>query len=168
MRIRNRDERGASLILAIGFTLIATAVGAGVITMVASGLGNRVNLDNARNGEYAADAAIQQAIVVVRQVTPTAGYLGPALSGCPAIPDHTSNSITIHVDCAPAPARTRTGYLQQNLVFTTCKSSDASGTPATCNTSKIVTRAQVNFQATGSGTSFNIQRTWVQSWSVNG
>jgi hypothetical protein len=58
--------------------------------------------------------------------------------------------------------------MQQNLVFTTCKPSDTSGIPATCNASKVVTRAQVNFQATGSGTSFSIQRTWIQSWSVNG
>src|SRR5262249_36591514 len=138
---RRRDERGAALILAIGFIVIGTAIGAGVITMVSSGLHDRVILDNARNREYPADRPTQQAIVQIRQVTPTAGYPGPAFAPCPAIPPHSLNGITIHVDCVGAPGRTRSGYLQQNVVFTACLNSDVSG--GSCPSSKIITRAQI-------------------------
>jgi hypothetical protein len=162
-----RDERGASLILALAFVVMATAVGAGVITSATSGLSDRVTLDNARNREYAADGAIQAAIVQIRQVTPIAGYLGPAFAPCPSFPVHSLNNVNIHVDCIGAPARTRTGYLQNNVIFSACLDSDKTGTPATCPSSKIITRAQINFQSVGSGASFQIQRTWVQSWSTN-
>jgi hypothetical protein len=160
-----RDERGAALALAIVFMLVIGGVSAALMSMISSGLHGRVVLDKARDREYAADGAIQTAIAQIRAVHPTAGYQGPGLTACPPIPDHTLNQVKIHIDCTPAPGRTLSGYLQQNIVFTACGFDEVTG--GKCPSSKVITRAQINFQTVGSGTSLQIQRTWVQSWSVN-
>ena len=76
------------------------------------------------------------------------------------------NSVTIHTDCAGAPGATRQLYRQLNVVFTTCESNNVVG--GSCPTTSIIIRAQINFQATGAGADLNVQRSWVQAWSVNG
>jgi hypothetical protein len=159
--IRRRDERGASLVLAIVFMVVIGAVSGAVLSMLTSGLSNRVALDGARDREYAADGAIQAAVAQIRAIPASQTYAGPGLP-CPAISNHQLNGVTIHTDCVAAPAVTRDLYRQFNVIFTTC-----AGTTGPCPNAKVIIRAQVNFQAIGSGASLQIQRTWVQAWSVN-
>jgi hypothetical protein len=47
---------------------------------------------------------------------------------------------------------------QRNVIFSACVS-----TGAVCVASKVIIRAQVNFQQLGAG----VTKTYVQSWSVN-
>jgi Tfp pilus assembly protein PilX len=159
-----RDERGAALALAIVFLVVIGALTGALLSSLASSLHNRVTLDQVRDREYAADGAIQDAIAQIRAIPASSTYAGPGQSPCGPF-THTLNSVTIHVDCIGAPAVTRDLYLQRNVIFTTCLDSDKSS--GRCPESKVIIRAQVNFQATGSYASLQIQRTWVQAWSVN-
>jgi hypothetical protein len=173
-RVR-RDERGASLILAIAFMLVIGAITGAVLSSVASGLNTRSALDTARNREYAADGlveyAITQARVPVASWDPGAppsvsafldsassvgcgGPYSPTLGNVPA--EAHLNGIDIRVECTPAPALTRSGLLQRNAIFNACVD-----TGSACAGSSIV-RARVNFSDTASGP------THVQAWSVNG
>jgi hypothetical protein len=155
-----RDERGASLILAIVFMVVVGAVGGGVLASISSGVQNGVHLATARNREYAADAAIESSIARVRR-------LGAASTNCASDPMYTfetSPSVDIHVDCANVPtvAGLPSGALalQNDVVFTACLASVAS---PKCPSANTIISAEVNFQANGSQVT-----TYVLSWSVNG
>jgi len=153
-----RDERGATLILAMAFMIVLGAIGTTMMSSLASALHSRKSLGDARAREYAADSAIQDAITKVRQLSAP----GPALTGC--VPG-TSYKYTaadgneIRVNCYNRPQVTRSGFQQRNVIFNACKWGGAD-----CTDSSSIIRAQVNFQ---SGTGGAITRTWVQSWSVN-
>jgi hypothetical protein len=169
-----RDERGATLILAIAFMVVVGAVSSAVLSSVASGFHTRSALDQARNREYAADGLVEYAITRAR--TPVASwsagsppsistYLnsasstgcgGPYSSALGNVPaDAHLNDIDIRVECTPAPGLTRTGIIQRNAIFNACLDT---GNP--CGDSSIV-RAQINFSDDSSGP------TRVQAWSVN-
>ena len=156
-----RDEAGTALILAIGFMVVIGLIGAAMLSSVASGLHIRVALDQARSREYAADSAIQYAITQVRALPSP----GPALTGCASGTHYSYASadtppVNIRVNCSNLFQVTRSGFQQRNVVFNACPENGAD-----CTDTNSVVRAQVNFQAIGSGTS--VTRTWVQSWSVN-
>ena len=162
-RLRRKDERGASLILAIAFMVVIGATAGATLAMVTSGLNNRRSLDTTRDREYAGDAAIEYAIAQVRALP----VPGPALMPCgPYVYSVPPNNVSMHVDCTPVPTRTFTGFLQRNVVFTACVGSISD----TCGSSghPNVIRAQINFQALATSTVVVVTRTWVQSWSVNG
>lgn len=181
MRYVVRDERGTSLILAIVFMVVVGMISAAVLPAITSSLRVRTTLDNIRDRQYAADGAIEHAIAQIRNPTPTPPptYRGPALSPCgPSVTNapyyytvtEDGASIHVRVDCAGEPTLTlgTSGpFLQQNVLFSAC----VVATPdVACGgaTTPIVIRAQVNFQAVGAGSRLVIQRTWIQSWSVNG
>ena len=54
-------DRGAALIIAIGFVVMIGAIAAGLTSMVTSGVGNRIALEDLRDRQYAADGAIEDA-----------------------------------------------------------------------------------------------------------
>jgi hypothetical protein len=133
-----------------------------------------VVLDNARNREYDADSAIQQAIVQARQTggpiaswaagsTSLTTYLAsaqcaPSGTGIQtAAPFHLNQPRGIYVQCAPAPTLSPAGQYQYDVMFTAC-------TASSCAANSVVIRAQVNFTLTGD----SVSSTYVQSWSVNG
>ena len=164
MRRAARDERGAALILAIGFVIIVGAVAATLYTPLNSGLRNRVNLDNARNREYAADGGIQYAIAYVRTNMPANSgvFSGAGFDACGPY-SYSLNGFTMSVACAPKSTTSIGGYLQRDVVFTAyCVSGP------NCNSSAPIIRAQVNYESAGSGTSYQVTHTYIRSWSVNG
>lgn len=155
---RMEGERGASLILAIVFMVVVGAISAAVLATTASGLQDRVALDQARNREYAADGAIEIAITRVRNngVTCSPGDSPVTLEQPP---------VTIHVDCTSSPSfivlPDNTIATQNNVVFTACVySGTGNGDP--CTAANAIINAQVNFQGAGAP-----RKTFVQSWSVN-
>jgi type II secretory pathway pseudopilin PulG len=156
-RRRQRDERGASLVLAIAFLVVIGALTAATLSSISTGLQDRVVLDKARNREYAADAAIEQAIATERT-------LAPGLSDCTsAFPQVTTNNISIRVNCKNAWVPTFRGFLQRDVVFIACEvvgttNCGAASTP-------VIIRAQVYFEGTQTGP---VTGTYIQSWSVNG
>jgi hypothetical protein len=172
-----RDERGASLVLAIAFMLVIGAISGAVLAGVTSGLKNRNMLDQARNREYAAEGLVEYAIAQARGPvaswnagTPPSvttflssassircgGPYAPSLAGTVPANAHLNN-VDIRVDCTPAPALTRAGYLQRNAIFTACLDNGVA-----CTNAPAIVRAQINFSDTSSGP------TRVQAWSVNG
>ena len=59
-------DRGAALIIAIGFVVMIGAIAAGLTSMVTSGIGNRIALERLRDRQYAADGAIEVAVATMR------------------------------------------------------------------------------------------------------
>ena len=157
--------------MAVGFVLAIGLIGGGLASLATSGLSNRTTLQVLRNRQYAADGAIEQAISAARLRTCSvielaSGVDGPTLS--------TMNGIAIRVDwvnacgivqsgergaTATAAGSDGTVVAQRNVIFSACVS-----TGATCDPSKVIIRAQVNFEQIGSGA---VTKTYVQSWSVN-
>jgi hypothetical protein len=161
----NNDEQGAALVLVIAFMVVIGAISAALLTSITSGLRGRDVLDSARDRQYAADGAIEQAIARVRTISGT----GPAIASCdgPDTPPQI-NGVNIRVDCTNSPTLTLSGFLQRNVVFTACVVDGSKPCGDGANDSPIIIRALVNFQAIGNGPSLQVQRTWIQSWSVNG
>jgi type II secretory pathway pseudopilin PulG len=154
---RMQGERGAALILAIAFMVVIGGISAAVVSTTTSGIQDRAVLDQARNREYAADAAIENAIARVRGNAGVCSVVNPF----PLF-----NKFKIHVDCTSAPAVVAgpggTLLVQNDVIFSACV--DASGAACgTANTPTII-NAQVNFQGTGAAAQV---KTFVQSWSVN-
>jgi hypothetical protein len=152
--------RGAALILAVGVMLLVGLISSSLLAYIATSVQGRSDLDAIRNRQYAADAAIEYAIDQVRALG------DPALANCGGPYSSTLNGSTIHVICDENPTTALnagnppTFYLQRNVVFTACTTTD---TP--CPEDDIVIRAQVNYEVPpGSVTPI---RTYVQSWSVN-
>ena len=160
-RRQPHEDRGAALLIAIGFVMMVSTIAGGLAAMITSGVGNRVSLEQLRNRQYAAEAAIEDSIVTVRQTltntglatTPTCGTVSSGV-----------NNVTIRVDCAPAlnvvAGSSGTLLAQRNVVFVACLN-----TGSACASGAAIIRAQINFEQKGSGA---ISNTYVQSWSVFG
>jgi hypothetical protein len=149
------------LILAIVFMVVVGGVSLATLSYITNGSNQRRLLEKARNREYAADGAVEQAITRVRGLPAP----GPAVAPCaaPGVPDvHSLNGFNIRVDCQNAPGLTASGLLQRNVIFTACEVSGSTR----CSDGNSIVRAQVNFQ-TRSALASDVTRTWVQSWSVN-
>ncbi len=167
-----RDERGASLILAIAFMLVAGAIGAGVTTAVSSGVNDSSTLAVARDREYAAEGAIDYAIVQVRAtspaseigLTPCGPFTKANVPELGAMPLRGSQTVDLRVDCAPAPELTADLSARNNVILSACVDT---GQP--CDPAKVLIRAQINFQVSVSPPAPpKVDRTFVQTWSVNG
>ena len=164
--------------LAIVFMVVVGAISAATLSMLTSSLQDRVSLDAVRNRQYAADAGIEAAIADARSHVATWArdtYAAPELAavqtflrsgqcGTPPQPATPKlNGVDIWVKCSPAPAIRHDptdptkGYFQFNVIFTACTDAGCSNPP--------VINAQVNFDYDSSSQS--VQRTFVQSWSVN-
>jgi type II secretory pathway component PulK len=161
--LRLRGERGAALILAIAFLVVIGVVGGAVLSAVSSGINARSGLDQARNRQYAADAAIDSTIALVRQRMSSGNALAPCIGNTVTL-----NGVQIAVACNYVPTVTA-GYhfLQRNVALTaTCASAQGPKCPTTA---AVIIRAQVNFASPAIATdpSISVTRTYVQSWSVN-
>lgn len=153
-------DRGAALILAIAFVVMVGAISGGLAALVTSSMNNRGALEQVRNRQYAADAAVEQAITTVRS------QVGTPLELCANAPDmtvQTLNGVAIRVDwrnaCGVVQASDGTVVAQRNVIFSACVD-----TGSACAEAAIVVRAQINFEQS-SGT---VTKTYVQSWSVRG
>lgn len=152
-------DRGASLIMAIGFVVLIGAIAAGLSAMVTSSNFNRISLAGVRDRQYAADGAVEEAITSVRFLDRTGDGSCEASAGAST---SELNQLRIRVDwenvCGVV--RTETGELvaQRNVVFSACFDL---GAP--CTEDEVIVRAQVNFEQATTG---DVTRTYVQSWSV--
>jgi hypothetical protein len=155
-----RDERGTSLILAIVFMVVVGGISSAVLATTTSGVQDRVTLDQARNREYAADAAIEQTIVNART--------GSGVCPMPPATPFNLNGVNIHVDCTAAPTVVigpAGGLLSRNDVsFVACVATGAGyGQACASPATPPIINAQVHFQGTAPTVT-----TFVQAWSVNG
>ncbi|MEI7993102.1 MAG: hypothetical protein WCH93_11840 [Actinomycetota bacterium] len=159
MRSRRPDtaqrDSGAVMLLAIGFVLLVSAIAAALAALIISSTATGNTLQQVRNRQYAADAAIQSAITKVRsQNRATAPVCGDV---------STLNGIAVRVDCAYAV--TVVGNVenqvlsQRNVIFLAC-----TDTGSACDKDVTIIRAQVNFEQKYSG---EVTKTYFQSWSVN-
>ena len=140
--------------MVIGLMLMIGAISAGLAAAAASSLSGRTTLETIRKREWAADGAIERAIMQVRPLD---------CSSLTGVTQDTTNLVAIRVDWATDCSRgvsssDGTNYLQRNVVFSACLD-----TLSQCLIANVITRAQVNFEPR-TGT---VTKTVVQSWSVN-
>lgn len=159
----HEGERGAALLLAIGFMMAVGAICAGLLAFISTSVGARPQLDHVRNRQYAADAAIELAIANVRTLAaPAEMPCADALTAQNAGP-FTLNGVAIHVSCEDArdyAFGVGVILLQRNVIFTACEA-----TASPCSATNAVIRAQVNYE-TIPGSPLLVTRTYIQSWSV--
>jgi hypothetical protein len=161
----DRDDRGAAaLLLVIGVMIMVGFISAGLLTLVASSVNQRAPLDQARNRQYAADAAIESAVAQTRLMsTPGSGACAPA----PGYYVSNVNGVAIRVDCRnnPASALNPNGffYAQFNVVFVACLDTNTA-----CTDSTAIIRAQVNFEKADfqPTTTTPVTKTYIQAWTV--
>jgi type II secretory pathway component PulK len=149
---KTHEDRGAALIVAVGFMVAVGAIAGGLATLATNSVRHRNNLEVVRNREFAADGAIEQAITQVRAFT--------CLTEDSSVED-ALNGVAIRVDwanaCTPVQSSDGSDVQQRNVVFSAyCKNP----ADAKCGTSDVIIRAQVNFQV-------DPAKTYVQAWSVN-
>lgn len=148
------EDVGAALLLAIGFVLMISAIGAGLASLATTSVNNRNSLELVRNRQYAADGAIEQAIAQVRELTCSSpnDSLNDSLNGVAIRVDWANACVNVHTSNDKAPL-----VEQRNVIFSAfCQNpSDES-----CKFSDVIIRAQVNFQVSP-------VKTYIQSWSVN-
>ncbi len=157
---RHHDDSGAALIVAICFVVMVGAISAGLAGLATSSLNNRGTLEAVRNREYAADGAIEKAIIEVRKLA------GSPLVACSAKPSGLTtarlNEVAIRVDwryvCGVVRGSDGTVVAQRTAVFVACEN-----TAAACADSAVIISARVNFAQASSGA---VTATYVQSWSV--
>jgi hypothetical protein len=159
MSIR-RDERGATLIFAIGFLVVVGSIAAATLAFVNSGLGQRSVLDTVRNRQYAADAAVEHVVAQVR-ANPDDG-VDVAANVCPTT--STLDGVTIRVTCASAPQLTLDPTNQVLLLRNVVISAACVPDGKLCTNADTIVRAEVNFEGDSDGP---ITGVTIQSWSVN-
>jgi len=157
---REHQDRGAALLLAVGFVVVIGAIAGGLAGLATSGVNNRVTLEQVRNREYAADGAIENAISQVRLLT--------CSSASGFITDASMNSVSIRVDwvnaCGVVQSSDGTIVSQRNVIFSACLSTGSPCSDTAVPAVPVIIRAQVNFQQALVG---GVTNTYVQSWSVN-
>lgn len=156
-------DRGASLILAIGFVLLIGLIVGALTTLIASSANNRVSLVKLRDRQYAAEAGIEDAIVNIRTALDAA--VSPQVYEIPVCGWTSSlNGVDVRVDCTRAinAVASEDGDVvaQHNVVFVACVD-----TGSECNADRPVIRAQVNFEKRFTDA---VTKTYIQSWSVFG
>jgi Tfp pilus assembly protein PilX len=152
-------DRGAALLIAIGFMVLVGFVVGGLAALITSGVGDTITLKNARNRQYAADAAVQQDIVQFR----TALVASANPTWCSAPHTYTdSGTPSIKVACtSPTISVTFSNgviYAKRNVTFLACTDTSAA---CTDSSPTLSLRAEVDFSKIG-----GIVTTYVQSWSV--
>jgi hypothetical protein len=156
-RLTHRDEQGVAIVLALAFIVLVGVVTTALLSSLTSSVNQRTTLDKVRDRQYAADAAVERDIARVRGL----GAPGAGLVACGGPQTYSGvNAVTIRVECTNVPTLTRTGYIQRNVVFTSCVD-----TGAACTSAKTIVRAQVNYEAADAETPA-ITKTYIQSWTV--
>ena len=157
---REHEDRGAALLLAVGFVVMIGAIAGGLAGLATSGVNNRTTLELVRNREYAADGAIENAISQVRSLT--------CASANGFTTDASMNSISIRVDwvnaCGVVQSSDGSVVSQRNVIFSACLNTGSACSDTAVPPIPVIIRAQVNFQQALVGA---VTKTYVQSWSVN-
>jgi hypothetical protein len=161
-------DRGASLVVAVGFVVFIGGVTAGLSALITSQLTGNTSLVDVRADLYAADAAVEDAIASLRGVigTVAADCAGVQATTAPmtgGVTRSTTNDRTMRVDWATSCGVVRgadgVAVAQHNVTFEACLDS-----PTSCTDATTLVRAQVNFEI---GTAGSVTSTFVQSWSAS-
>lgn len=151
-----RDERGVALVLALSFMVLIGVVTSALLSSLITSVSDRAVLDDLRNRQYAADAAVEMDIARVRALPGD----GPAVTACGGFHTYSGlNGKTIRVECTDIPIGT--AFFQRNVVFSSCLN-----TGAACAANATIVRAQVNYEASTIHSPV-ITKTYIQSWTVS-
>ena len=151
MKLRiQRDERGASLVLAIVFMVVVGAIGGGVLASLTSGQNNGTHLVSRSQPRVRGRRRGR----VVHCANARGAFSATRRSVCNRLPVHRSRIpvVTIHVDCFNSPVLIAgpggTILAQNNVTFNACLFT-GSGNGDACTASSTIISASVNFQKIG-------------------
>lgn len=151
-------DRGAALVVAIGFMVMIGAMAAGLTSMVTSGVGNRIALDEIRDRQYAADGAVELEVAAMRSAVGAAS----AVCGDVHASEHTINGVAVRVDatlnCVAVAGDDGLPVRQYVGTFDACED-----TGRACSDTDVVVRALVGFETDVAGA---LVTTTVRGWSV--
>jgi hypothetical protein len=151
-------DRGAALIIAIGFVVMIGAISAGLTAMVTSGIGNRVALEQIRDRQYAADGAVEDAVAELRFLLDVGKFTcGDASAGAVRLND-VDIRIEVTVTCNAVLGDDGFPVVQMSGEFVACEDRRAA-----CEPTDIVIRALVAYATDADG---RVIDTAVRSWSV--
>lgn len=134
------------------------AMAAGLTSMIISGVGNRVALDDIRDRQYAADGAVEQAVATMR----AGAAAGTVACGATSTSRATLNGIAIRVDAtAGCVAVTGTDGLPVRQVVGRFVACTDSASACTAGTSTVSATVAFPLDASGRGSTST-----VRAWSV--
>ena len=148
--------------MAIAFVVGIGALTGGLASLVTSSASRRAPVEQARNQQYAAEGAIEDAAGRVRLLADPA--VEPCVSARQGYYSSALNRARIRVDCTNALSvtRSRTGTVveQRDVVFEACLDVGVRcGTAA----ATVLARARINYEMAAGG---GVARTTVQTWST--
>ena len=160
-----RGERGATLMLVLGFVVIVGLASSSLLQLITSGAATRSSLDKTRNREYDADGAIEQTIAAVRQNLEHGDEPCGATSRFSYDVTLPNRVEPLQVDCKYTQTVSLAGFLQRNAQLRACAQQQGSS----CPSSSAIVTAQVNFQSQAgtNATKVPVEETFIQSWTVN-
>lgn len=164
-------ERGAALVLALAVMVAISVILSALLTLLSSGVGSTIALQDRRNAQYAADGAMERTINFLATDSAPSGTRALIGSGCGDAPSsYVINGKTVEVFCIgepiaviipdPTPSNPQPGLvLQRNVVISACVDKPV------CNADTATIVAKVNFPTGANGTPAGA---FIQSWSVTG
>jgi hypothetical protein len=167
---QRRGDRGASLVLALAVMLAIGGILGGLVTFLNTSNRVSLSLQSSRNRQYAADAAIEQAIRLV-QAGPEQALVGTSCrTGGPlqyfTPPVGAINGYLVRVDCRGVPSPRLDNLnrivIDRNVLFLACVVPALAGS-SECTENVAIIKAKVNFPTNAAGT---VTGAFVQSWSV--
>lgn len=154
---RGARDRGAALVVAVAFTVMIGTIAAGITAAITSGLGQRVVLEDLRDREYAADAAIERTIAEARSLVVADLECGAVEGSVEGVDD-----IRIHVDrtivCGSLLGAD--GFVRSNFALSLVACED---TATSCQPDDVIVRALVGLEPASDG---SIASAPVYAWSV--
>lgn len=101
-RASDRDERGASLILALIFIVVVAVLVGAVSSMAINDLNNTTQFNSATSLDYSASGVASLAIQSVRYTPTPNGVLGACWNEAGGTSEETFNNITVAIWCQSA------------------------------------------------------------------
>jgi hypothetical protein len=151
-------DRGAALIIAIGFVVMIGAIAAGLTAMVTSGVGNRAALEQIRDRQYAADGAVEDAVAETRVLLDVGKFTcGDASAGSTRMND-VDVRVELVVTCTAVLGDDGFPVVQMSGAFVACEDRRTA-----CEAADVVVRTLVAFETDAGG---RVVGTSVRSWSV--
>lgn len=157
-RDRPAPDRGAALVVAIGFVVMIGMIGAGLTSMITSGVGNRAQLEEVRDRQYAADGAIETEIAAMVNELPDGSVACGDTRSSTVIANGLAIRVEAFVTCGAVRGDSGAPEVQRSTVFTACV--DPGGP---CPAADVMVRALVGFEQASNGA---VLHTSVHSWSV--
>ena len=150
-RASDRDERGASLILALIFIVVVAVLVGAVSSMAINDLNNTTQFNSATSLDYSASGVASLAIQSVRYTPTPNGVLGACWNEAGGTSEETFNNITVAIWCQSA---SHSGSSQSRVVtMYACNNNPGqNATASSCQSNPLLTLVEAYDDYSAAGT----------------